>query len=225
MEAHKKFSSEPFDDQNDDQFSNKPHRNVYNENNYSRGQQSTGDFNNDFSKPFNKPRGPQVMLNTEKEYTQAKSQFARNIGPRYPNEVQTLKTNEDNFYKYPNNLRNINQKLSRGAPFLKNNDDEEYSNEPTLNRNNFVPNKGNYGSASKGNYGSSRSGFGNIKNATNMEWDNDYNHTEENPQPFKDITIQPPVIKQLYHEAPPVDPIKIFDYRHLPTLKVIPGNI
>lgn len=221
MEAHKKFSSETFDDQNDDQFSNKQHRNVYNENHYSRGQQSTGNLNNDFSKPFIKSRAPQVMLNTDKEYTQAKSQFSRNIG----HEMQTLKTNEDSFYKYQNNLRNTDQGFPRGAPFSKNNDEEDYSNEPTLNKNNFAPNKGNYGSSSIGNYGPSRGGFDNNKNATNMEWEKDYNHIEGPPQPFKDIPIQPPVIKQLYQEAPPIDPIKIFDYRHLPTLKVIPGNI
>lgn len=223
MEAHKKFSSEPFDDQNDeDQFSDNQHRNMYNENHYSRGQ-DTRNFNNDYSRPLNQSRGSQMMRNTDNEYPRSNSQFSRNVSS-YSREMQTFKNNESDYYKPQNNIKNIDQGFPRGAPFSKDIDDD-YSNEPDIDRN-FGPQKRNYEPPSRGNYGTSRGKFGNA-NRTNNEWDKGYTKNERPQQPIKDIIIPPPVtiITKPPYEAPPIDPVKIFDYRHLPTLKVIPGNV
>jgi len=296
MEAHKKFSSEPFDDQHDEdeQFSNKQHRNMYNENHYSREKSDTKHFNNDY---LRQSRESQIMRNTENKYILPNSQFSRNINQSYSQEMPTLKNNEDDYFKTQNNTRNTDQRFSTGTS-LSNNNVEEYSNKPIIDENNFVSQKGNYelnksgppsrenyessqdrplsignfessrgglssrgnfdsfrgrpssrgnydsfrgGPPSRGNYNSSRGvpfsrgnfnsfrdgplsrgHFGNNTNKPNIEWDDNYTKSEE---PIKDLIVPLPTTKQLYEEAQPIDPVKIFDYRHLPTLKVIPGNV
>lgn len=225
MEAHKKFSSEPFNNQNDE-FSNNHHRNVYNDNNYSREQQGLRNFDNNYSRPltnFNQSRGPQLMKNTDNEYHRPNSKFSikkqeyRNNNQNYPRDMQTNKEDDYDYYKPQNNMRGMNQGFSRGAPSFSNDINDEYSNEPTIDKN-----KGNYRPPSKGSYESSRGNFGN-NNKTNMEWDNDYSKNEGSQH--SETIIPPLVTKQPYLEAPPIDPVKIFDYRHLSTLKVIPGNL
>lgn len=226
MEAHKKFSSEPYDDENgEDQFSNKQHRNVFNENHYStRGKQGVRNFNDDYSRPFNQARGFQMMRNTDNEYHRPTSQFSRNVNQSYPRDMNTFKNNEDDYYQFHNNVRNTDQEFPRVGPLSKDMD-KEYSNDPVSNKNNFVSQKGNYGQSARGNYEPSRSNFNSNMNKTNMDWDNEYVKNEGLQQPVNDIIIPPLVPKKPYEEAPPIDPVKIFDYRHLPTLKVIPGNI
>lgn len=224
MEAHKKFSSEPFDDQNDeDQFLDNQHRNIYNENHYSRGQQGTRNFNDDYSRPLNQSRGSQIIRNTDNEYPRSNSQFSRNV-QSYSREMQTFKNNEGGYYKPQNNIKNMDQGFPSRAPFSKN-IDNDYSNEFDIDRN-FDTQKRNYEPSSRGNYGTSREKFGNV-NRINNKWDKDYTKNERPQQPIKDIIIPPPVsiITKPPYEAPPIDPVKIFDYRHLPTLKVIPGNV
>ncbi|XP_026809226.1 uncharacterized protein LOC113551273 isoform X2 [Rhopalosiphum maidis] len=280
MEAHKKFSSESFDDQNEDeQFSNKQHKNMYNENHYSREQSDTRHFNDDY---LRQSRESQIMRNTENKYVLSNSQFSRNINQNYSQEMPTLKNNEDDYFKTQINTRNTDQRFSMGTS-LSNNNIEEYSNKPIIDENNFISQKGNYeltksgppprenyessqdrplsrgnfdsfrgrpssrgnydsfrgGPPSRGNYNSSRGApfsrgnfnsfrdgslsrghFGNNTNKPNIEWDDNYTKSEE---PIKDLIVPLPTTKQLYEEAQPIDPVKIFDYRHLPTLKVIPG--
>lgn len=256
MEAHNKFCSEPFDDQNNDnQFSNTQRRNVFNENNYSRGQHDGRNFNNDYVGPSNQTRGSQMMRNTENDYSRPNSQISRN-NQNYSHDVQTLKNTEDNYYKHQNNVRNMDQRFPKEASLSNDHIDEEYSNEHIIDANNLISKRGDYGPSSRGNfkssrgnyepfrgnygpsrgnYGSSRgnggnrdsfkSNFGNNNtNKTNMDWDENYKEDEEPRQPPEETIDLPPVIKRPY-EAPPIDPIKIFDYRHLPTLKVIPGNL
>jgi len=313
MEAHKKFSSEPFDDQNDEdeQISNKQHRNMYNENHYSREQLETRHFNDDYLGPLSQSRESQIMRNTENKFGRQNSQFSRNINQIYSQEMSPLKNNEDDYYKSQNNLRNTDQRFSMETP-LSNDNVEEYSNE-LFDKNNFISQKGNYerenyetskdrppsvgnyessrgGLSSRGNYElrgglssrsnyessrceifsrgnfdsfrgrpssrgnydsfrggppsrgissrgvpfsrghfnsfrdgpPSRGNFGNNTNKSNIEWDKNYTKSEE---PIKDLIVPLTTSKQLYEEAQPIDPVKIFDYRHLPTLKVIPGNV
>lgn len=227
MEAHKKFSSEPYDDENgEDQFSK--HRNVFNENHFTtRGQQGVRNFNefdDEYSRPSNQERGFHMMRNTDNEYHRPTSQFSRNINQSYPREMQSLKNNDNDYYKSQNNMRNMDQGFPRVAPHSKN-IDKDYSNESANNINNFVSQKGNYGQSSRGNYESPKGNFGSNMNRTNMEWEDDYNKKEGLQQPVKDAIIPPLVPKKPYEEAPPIDPVKIFDYRHLPSLKVIPGNV
>ncbi|XP_025203854.1 YLP motif-containing protein 1-like isoform X2 [Melanaphis sacchari] len=297
MEAHKKFSSEPFDDQNDEdgQFSNKQHRHMYNENHYSREQSEARHFNDDYLRPLSQSRESLIMRNTENKYVRPNSQFSRNINQNYSQEMSTLKKNEDDYFKFQNNIRNTDQRFSMGTP-LSNDNVEEYSNEPNIDKNNFISQKGNYEltksgpfsrenyesskdrpplignyessrcelssrgnfdsfrgrSSSRGNYDSFRGGlplrgnhnssrgvpfsrgnfnsfrdrqpsrgnFSNNTNKPNIEWNENYTKNEELT---KDLIVPLPTIKQLYEEAQPIDPVKIFDYRHLPTLKVIPG--
>jgi len=218
MEAHKKFSSEPSDDQTEDQFSNNnQHKNMFNENNhYSRGEQGTRKFNDDYLKPLNQLRGSQNMKNTNNDYQRSNNQFSRNVGQNYPREIQTLKNNNDDYYKPQTNIRNIDQGFNKGASFVKD-ADNNYFNEHDVNKTNFIPQKGNYGPSSRGN-------FGNNINRKNKDWDKNYTKNEGSSlQPIKD-TIVPPLNCKPY-EAPPIDPVKIFDYRHLSSLKVIPGNM
>lgn len=262
MEAHKKFSSEPFDDHNnDEQFSNTQHRNVYNEN-YSRGQHDVRNFNNNYPGPLNQTRGSQMMRNTENDYLRPNSQISRN-NQNYSHDMQTLKNTDENYYKPQNNIRNVDQRFPNEASLSNNNIDEEYSNEHIIDKNNLVSKRGDYGppsrgnfkssrgnyesfrgnyESSRGNYGPSRGNYGssrgnggnrdsfrnnfgnNNTNKTNMDWNEDYKEDEEPRQPPEEIIDLAPVVKRPY-EAPPIDPIKIFDYRHLPTLKVIPGNV
>lgn len=226
MEAHKKFSSEPFDDQNDeDKFSNSiQHRNVYNENNYSRGQQGARNFDDDHSRPLNQSRGSRIMRNSDNEYLKNNSQFSRNNNNQsYPCDFQAPKNNENDYYKPPNN-KCVDQGFSREAPFSKD-FDEDYTNKP-FDKNNYASQKGNYGPPSRGNYESPRGNFGNYMDRPNMEWDKNYTKNEELQQPIQNIIDHPPqVIKKSFEEVIPIDPVKIFDYRHLTTLKVIPGNI
>lgn len=313
MEAHKKFSSEPFDSQNDEdeQFSNKQHRNMFNENHYSRELSGARHISDDYLRPISQSRESQIIRNTDSKYTRPNSQFSRNINQRYSQEMLILKNNEDDFFKSQKNLRNTDKRFSMGTPLLNDND-EEFSNEPIIDKNNFVsqktnyelnksgppsrenyessrdrpPSVGNYESSrdrppSIGNYESSRGGrppsrenyvssrgelssrgnydsfrgrpssrgnydsfkggplsrgnynsfrdrppskgnFGNNTNKASMEWDENYTKNEE---PIEDPIVLLPTIKQLYEEAQPIDPVKIFDYRHLPRLKVIPGNV
>uniref|UniRef100_A0A2S2PV52 YLP motif-containing protein 1 n=1 Tax=Sipha flava TaxID=143950 RepID=A0A2S2PV52_9HEMI len=223
MEAHKKFSSEHFDDQNDDKFSNNiQHRNVYNENKYSRGQQGARNFNDDYLRSFNQSRGSQFMRNSDSEYLRNNSQFSRNNNQSYPRELPTSKINENNYYKPPNN-KCMDQGFPREAPFSKD-IDKDYSNKSTFNKNNYASQKGNYGpSPLRGNYDLPRGNFGNYTDRTNMEWDKNYTKNEELQQPIQNIIDQPQVIKKSFEEVLPIDPVKIFDYRHLPSLKVIPG--
>lgn len=224
MEAHKKFSSEPFDDQNnEDQFSNNQHRIMYNENNYSRGQQGARNFNDNYSRPLNQSKGSQIMRNSDNDYPRSNSQFSRNVGQNYPRDIQTFSNDEDSYYKPQNNIRNMDQSFNREASFSKN-IDEDYSNKHDIDGNNFASQKRNYGS-SRGNYGTSKGKFGNNTNRSNNEWDNDYNKNERLQQPVKDIIPPPVTITKPPYKASPIDPVKIFDYRHLPTLKVIPGNV
>lgn len=225
MEAHKKFSSEPFEDQIDeDRFSNhKYHRNAYSDNHYSRGQQGArNNFNDNYSKPFNHSRGSQMMRNTDKE-------FSRNVGQNYPQETQTSRNNDDSFYNTQN--MKIDQGFPRGRAPLSNNGDDEYSNEPNIDDNflpqkgNYGPSRGNYGPLSRGNYDLPIDNFGSNKK-TNQNWNKDYLQNERPMQPVvNDIIAPPPITKPPYEAAPPIDPVKIFDYRHLSTLKVIPGNV
>lgn len=229
MEAHKKFSSEPYDDHNVDQFSsNNQNRNVYNENNhYSRGQQGPRNFNNDYSRPFNQQRGgggPQMMRNTDNDYHRSNNQFSRNIGQNYPRELQTLKNNDCNYNKPQNNMRNTDMGFNRGASFTKD-ADNDYYNEPDVEKNNFTQQKSNYGPPSRGNF-ESRSNFGNNMKKNN-DWVRDRDYTKNkgpSQQPVKDTVIPPPLIPKPL-EALPIDPVKIIDYRHLSTLKIIPGNL
>jgi len=315
MEAHKKFSSEPFVDQNDEheQFSNKQNRNMYNENHYSRELSGPRHFNDDYSRPLSQLRESQISRNTDNKYVQPNSQFSRNINQGYPQEMLTLKNNEDDFFKSQNNIRNTDKRFSMETT-LSNDNDEEYSNEPIIDKNNFVsqrmnyelnksgppsrenyessrdrpPSIGNYESSrgggplsrknyesfrgetsSRGNYDSfrgrsssrgnfdsfrggppsreihnssrgrplsrenynsfrdgppSRGNFGNNTNKANMEWEWDENYMK-NEELIEDPMISLPTKKQVYEEAQPIDPVKIFDYRHLPRLKVIPGNV
>lgn len=315
MEAHKKFSSEPFDSQNDEdeQFSNKQHRNMYNENNYSRELSGARHFNDDYLRPLSQSRESQIMRNTDNKYVRPNSQFSRNINQGYSQEMPTLKTNEDDFFKSQKNIRNTDKRFSIGTP-LSNDNDEDYTNAPIIDKNNFVSPKSNYelnkggpplrenyesprdrppsignyessrggrppsrenyvssrgelssrgnydsfrgrpsargnydsfrggppsrenhnssrgGPLSRGNYNSFRDGppsrgnFGNNTSKANMEWEWDENYTK-NEEPIGDPIVSLPATKQLYEEAPPIDPVKIFDYRHLPRLKVIPGNV
>ncbi|XP_050054420.1 putative uncharacterized protein DDB_G0282133 isoform X2 [Aphis gossypii] len=311
MEAHKKFSSEPFDDQNDEdeQISNNQHRNMYNENHYSREQLETRHFNDDYLGHLSQSRESQIMRNTENKFGRQNSQFSRNINQIYSQEMSPLKNNEDDYFKSQNNLRNTDQRFSMETP-LSNDNVEEYSNE-LFDKNNFISQKGNYerenyetskdrppsvgnyessrgGLSSRGNYElrgglssrsnyessrceifsrgnfdsfrgrpssrgnydsfrggppsrgissrgvpfsrghfnsfrdgpPSRGNFGNNTNKSNIEWDKNYTKSEE---PIKDLIVPLTTSKQLYEEAQPIDPVKIFDYRHLPTLKVIPG--
>lgn len=215
MEAHKKFSSEPFDGQNEE-FSNNQHKNVYNENHYSRGQGSRN-FNNDYSRPFNnfnQLRGPQISKNTDNDYLRPNSQFSRTNNQSYQRNMQTNKEDDYDYFKPQNNLKNVNQRFPKETLPHSDNIDNEYINEPTTDKNNFVPHKGKYGHPLKGNYESSRSNFNNNKN--------DYSKNEGSQH--SESIVPPLIAKQPYLEAPPIDPVKIFDYRHLPTLKVIPGN-
>lgn len=223
MEAHKKFSSEPYDQNNEDKFSNNiQHRNVYNENNYSRGQQSARNFNDDYSRPFNQSRGSQFMKNSDNEYLRNNSQFSRNNNQSYPRELSTSKINENDYYKPPNN-KCLDQGFPREAPFSKD-IDKDCSNKSTFNKN-YAPQKGNYGPPPpRGNYELPRGNFNNYTDRTNMEWDKNYTKNEELQHPIQNI-IDPQVIKKSFDEVLPIDPVKIFDYRHLPSLKVIPGNI
>lgn len=301
MEAHKKFSSEPFVDQNDEheQFSNKQHRNMYNENHYSRELSGPRHFNDDYSRPLSQSRESQISRNTDNKYDRPNSQFSRNFNQGYPQEMLTLKNNEDDFFESQKNIRNTDKRFTMGTQ-LSNDNDEEYSNEPIIDKNNFVsqrmnyelnksgppsrenyessrdrpPSIGNYesfrgepssrgnydsfrgrsssrgnfdsfrggppsremhnssrgGPFSRGNYNSFRDGppsrgnFGKNTNKANMEWEWDENYTK-NEEPIVDPMISLPTKKQLYEEAQPIDPVKIFDYRHLPRLKVIPGNV
>lgn len=240
MEAHKKFSSEPFDDQNDeDKFSDNLHqRNVYNENSYSRGQQGTRNFNDDYSRgqqgtrnfnddyarPLNQSRGPQTMRNSDNEYLRSNSQFSRNNHQNYPRDLHTSKNNENDYYK-PQNNTFLDKGFPREAEFSKD-IDQDYSNKPIFDKNNYASQKGNYGSTSRGNYESPKGNFSNYgMDRTNMEWDNNYTKNEELHEPIQHTVDQPQVIKKSFDEVVPIDPIKIFDYRHLPTLKVIPGKI
>jgi len=299
MEAHKKFSSEPFVDQNDEheQFSNK-HRNMYNENHYSRELSGPRHFNDDYLRPLSQLRESQISRNTDNKYVRPNTQFSRNINQVYPQEMLTLKNNEDVLFKSQTNIRNTDKRFSMGTP-LSNDNDEEYSNDPIIDKNNFVsqkinyelnksgpPSIGNYESSrgggqpsrenyesfrgepssrghydsfigrssarvnydsfrggppsretpsrgrplSRGNYNSFRDGppsrgnFGNNTNKANMEWEWDENYAK-NEESIEDPIISLPTKKQLYEEAQPIDPVKIFDYRHLPRLKVIPGNV
>jgi len=242
MEAHKKFSSEPFEEQNvEGQFSNnKSHRNMYNENSYSRGRGGRKKFNNDYSRPMNHSRGSQMIRNTDNKFFRPNSQYSKNEGQNYPQETQTL--NEDDYYDPQVNVKR-DQGFPRDVPISN---DDEYS-EPPVDTNNFIPQKQNCGQSFRGNYGSSRgkygqssrgnyrsharenyeppeANFGNNSSQTNVEWDKDYSDNERPLPPVKDTDVPPPVVKPQYH-APPIDPVKIFDYRHLPTLKVIPGNV
>ncbi|XP_022180769.1 uncharacterized protein LOC111040974 isoform X2 [Myzus persicae] len=313
MEAHKKFCSEPFDDQNDEdeQFLNKPHRNMYNENHYSRELSGARHFDDDYTRPLSQSRESQVLRNPDDKYVRPHSQFSRNINPGYSQEMPALKNNEDDFFKPQKSIRNTDKRFPIETPLLNDNDGE-YSNEPIIDKNNFVspknsyeqnksgptfrenyesyrdgsPSVGNYDSfrgggppsrenfesfrnepslrgnydsfrgrpssrgsyesfrggppsrenhnssrgrpLSRGNYNSFRDGphsrgnFGNNTNKANMEreWDEDYT---KNEKPIEDPIVSLPTTKQLYEEAQPIDPVKIFDYRHLPTLKVIPG--
>lgn len=345
MEAHKKFSSEPFDDQIDEEqhFSNKQHRKMYNDNQYSRGHSGGRHFNDDQSRSLSQSRESQIMRNADNKYVQPNPQFSRDINQSYTQEMPALKNNEDDYFKYQNNVRNKDQGFPMGKP-LQNDNDEEFSNEPIIDKNNCIPQKENYelpskanyeftrngppsrenveslrdrplslgnyesprgGLSSRGNYESSRGGLpsrdkyesrggpfsrenyesyrgvspprgnfdssrgrpslrgnyasfrggppsrghynssrggalprdnydsfrggppfrGNFANNTNkpsMEWDENYTKNEE---PIEYPIVPLPVKKQLYEEAKPIDPVKIFDYRHLPTLKVIPGNV
>ncbi|XP_060860603.1 probable cyclin-dependent serine/threonine-protein kinase DDB_G0292550 isoform X2 [Metopolophium dirhodum] len=326
MEAHKKFSSEPFDNQNDEdeQFSNKQHRNMYNENHYSRELSGARHINDDYLRPLSQSRESQIMRNTDNKYVRPNSQFSRNINQGYSQEMLTLKNNKDDFFKYQKNIRNMDKRFSMGTPLLNDND-EEFSNEPIIDKNNFVSQKSNYelnksgqpsrenyessrdrppsignyessrdrppsvgnnessrggrppsrenyvssggdlssrgnydsfrgrlssrgnydsfrggppsrenhnssreGPLSRGNYNSFRDGppsrgnFGNNTSKASMEWEWDDNYTK-NEEPIEDPIVSIPTTKQLYEEAQPIDPVKIFDYRHLPRLKVIPG--
>lgn len=235
MEAHKKFSSEPFDDQNDDnRFSNnKYNRGGYNENQYSRGQSSSrNNFSDNYSRPLNHSRGSQMMRNTDNEFLRPNSQFSRNADQNYSQETLTSRNHDEGYYKSQNNMK-LDQSFLRGRAPLSNDIDEEYSDEPAIGTN-FKPQQGNYGPSSRGNYRVSSRGnydspidnFGNTKNKTNQEWDKGYVQNERPLLPVvKDITAPLPIIKPPYESAPPVDPVKIFDYRHLPTLKVIPGIV
>jgi len=340
MEAHKKFSSEPFDNQNDEdeQSSNKQHRNIFNENHYSREVSGARHINDDYLRPLSQSRESQIMRNTDNKYVRPNSHFSRNITQGYSQEMLTLKNNEDDFFKSQNNIRNTDKRFSMGTPLLNDND-EEFSNEPIIDKNNFVSQKSNYelnksgpssrenyessrdrppsigsyessrdrppsignyessrdrppsignyessrggrppsrenyissrgelssrgnynsfrgrpssrgnydsfrggplsrenqnssrgGPLSRGNYNSFRDGppsrgnFGNNTSKTSMDWEWDDNYTK-NEEPIEDPIVSIPTTKQLYEEAQPIDPVKIFDYRHLPRLKIIPGN-
>lgn len=227
MEAHKKFSSEPFDDQNDDdQFSNQQQRNsYYDNNNYSRGQQGPTRNYNDYPRPLNQSRGSQMPRNMDIEYPRINSQFSRNINQNYSCDLQTPTSKDDDYYKPTNNIRSMDQGFPRRVPNLREVNDE-YVNEPIVDKNTFVSPKGNYGPPStRGSFEPSRGNFGNNMNKTSMKWDNkDYLQNEPPQQPVKDIVIPPPA-KPPTIDCTPIDPIKIFDYRHLSALKVIPGNI
>jgi len=286
---------------------------MYNENHYSRELSGTRNFNDDYLRPLSQLRESQISRNTDNKYVRPNSQFSKNINQRYSQEMLTKKNNEDDFFKSQKNIRNTDKRFSMGVP-LSNDFDEEYSNEPIIDKNNFVspkinyelnksgpptrenyessqdrpPSIGNYessrcggppsrenyepfrgepssrghydsfrgksssrgnydsfrgglpsrenhnssrgGPLSRGNYNSFRDGppprgnFGNNTNKANMEWEWDENYTK-NEEPIKDPIISLPTKKQLYEEAQPIDPVKIFDYRHLPRLKVIPGNV
>lgn len=217
MEAHKKFSSEPFDNQNNDQFLNKQQRSMYNEN-YSRGQQNLRNFNEDHPRQLNQSREFQMMNFTDNNYSRPNSQFSRNINQNYSSGMQTSKNNGDDYYKIQNNTRNMKQEFSRGVPHSRN-IDEDYSNEPTSDKNNFVSQKGKYGSPYQGNYDKPLGNYGHNLNKIISIDVQKYCYNSKIWFSVKDTPIPPP------YEAPPIDPVKIFDYRHLPTLKVIPGNI
>jgi len=226
MEAHKKFSSEPFDQNDEVQFSNNSqHRSKFNENNhYSRGQQGARNFNDDYSRPLNQSRGGglPMMRNADNDFYRPNNQFSRNVSKNYPCEMKTLKIN-DCYYKPQNNMRNMDQGFNRAPPFTKDNDND-YINEDNDDKNNFATPKGNYGPPSRGNF-EFKSSFGNNTDNKNKDWDSDYTKNERpSQQPVKDVVVPPPLISKPY-EAPPIDPVKIFDYRHLSTLKVIPGNV
>lgn len=228
MEAHKKFSSEPFDDQNDeDQFSNNKHGNsYYDKNNYSRGQQGPAkNYNDDYPRSsLNQPRGSQLPRNMDIEYPRPNSQFTKNINEKYPHDLQTTKNKNDDYFKPANNIRTMDSGFSRKAPTLIG-EDNGYRSEPVVDKNKFVSPKGNYRPPTRGNYEPSRGNFGNNTNKTSMEWDKkEYNENEVSQQPVKDIVVPSPG-KQPATDSSPIDPVKIFDYRHLSALKVIPGNI
>lgn len=221
LEAHKKFSSEPFDDQNNDTFLNKQQGSMYNENNYSRSQQGARNSNEDYSMPLNQSRGPQMMRNTDNEYSRPNFQFSRNTNQSYSRGAQALKHNDDNYYK-PQNNRNMEQGFSRGMTRSRN-IDGDYSKEPVNDKNNFGSQRGNYGQPPRENYESPKKNVSSNMNRTNMEWDKD-NIKKSGLQSLLKITPGAPPYEAPPIEVPPIDPVKIFDYRHLPTLKVIPGN-
>lgn len=247
MEAHKKFSSEQFDEQNfDNRFSsNKPNRNIYNENSYSRGRGGRKNFNNDYSRPINHSRGSQMMKNTNNEFFRPNSLYSKDESQNYPRESQTL--HEDGYYNPQSNVKR-DQGFPQGDVPISKGVDDEYS-EPPVDTNNFIPQKktyepsfrgnyghplrGKYGSPSRGKYGSHtrenfeppKANFGSNSSQTSVEWDNkDFPDSESPLAPIKDTSIPPAIVKSQY-QAPPIVPVKIFDYRHLPTLKVIPGNV
>jgi len=140
MEAHKKFSSEPYNDQNnEDQFSNKQYRNTYNENRFSRGQQEAkNNFNDDYSRPLNHSRRS-IIRNTDNEFCRPNSKFSRNIGQNYSREIHTLKNSDDGYYHSQN--MNINQGFPKGQTSLSKDGNGEYSDEPLISKNNFVSQK------------------------------------------------------------------------------------
>lgn len=228
MEAHKKFSSEPFDDQNEeDQFSNEKHGNSYYDKKkcYSRGQQGPAkNYNDNYPRSLNQPRGSQLSRNMNIEYPRPNSQFTKNINESYPHDLQTPKNKNDDYYKPANNIRIMDQGFPRKAPTLKG-EDNGYRSEPVVDKIKFVSPKANYRPSTRGNYESSRGNFGNNIKKTSMEWDKkEYIENEVSQPPVKDIAVPSPV-KQLANDSSPIDPVKIFDYRHLSALKVIPGNI
>jgi len=164
MEAHKKFSSEPFDDQNyeDEQFSNKQHSNMYNENHYSRELSGARHFNDDYIRPLSQSRESQILRNTDNKYVQPNSQFSRYINQGHSQEMPTLKNNEDDFFNSQKNIRNTDKRFSMETPLLNDND-EGGSNDPIVPKNNFVSQKSNYelnksGPLFRENYESSRDG-------------------------------------------------------------------
>lgn len=295
MEAHKKFSSEPFDEQNnEDQFSNnKQYGNMYNnDNHYSKGQDTRNNFNDDYSRPSNFSKGPQMMRNTDNAFFRSNSQYFRNDNLNYAQETQSLQNNDNTYYNVQNSTNN-DQGFSRGvsSPLMKDVDGEN-SYENINDKTNFVPHKGNYGSSPRGNYGpssrgkygqysrenygqpskgnfgsSSRGNYGTpsrgnygplsrnnygppskddyrspsndnygqilIDNyeppvdnkSRNMDCNKDFSDNERPlPSTVKDASI-PSLIPKIPYQATPIDPIKIFDYRHIPTLKIIPGNV
>ncbi|XP_050432303.1 uncharacterized protein LOC126840529 isoform X2 [Adelges cooleyi] len=231
MEAHKKFSSEPYEDlYNEDQYlNNQQGNNKYNDDRYPRGPESKENNQEDYVKQFNQSFNSQMMKNPDTDYSKPQSQWNHQNNDKIPSYGRQLPRNDDyDYYNRPQgNLRNVDDGYQKGGRTQSRNIDEEYINDFDRNKNNIIPNRGNFGPPSRGNYGSARGGrFGNnYMSKSNNKWNDDFKKDISVPLPIIDdcppVTLE--VKKPSIEDIPPIDPVKLFDYRHLSALKVIPG--
>ncbi|XP_050542910.1 YLP motif-containing protein 1-like isoform X2 [Daktulosphaira vitifoliae] len=223
MEAHKKFSSEPYNDPNEeDEYFNDEYNNKYINDQYSRGNHSINIKQGDYLRPSNQMNKPQITRNQDLDYSNNHPIWNSQT---LPNGRQISRHNDDYCTRQEGNNRYLNETYQKVPNHLKNSN-EEFMTEPVLESNKFLPNRENYAPPPKGSYGPNRGRrFDDNRSNSKMDWGGDFNtHSDEQQQISDDNSHPKEIVKpSSIEDIPPIDPVKLFDYRHLPALKVIPG--